>query len=85
MKKLFVVASLLVAAPALASTGDNATSGNAPAAERAETEAGEANETQPSEAGDRRICRNVDYGAGSRVSSRRVCMTADQWRAQRRR
>ena len=83
MKKLFAVASLLIAAPALASTGDNATGGTA--VERTETEAGGANETQPSEAGNRRICRNVDYGAGSRVSTRRVCMTADQWRAQRRR
>ena len=83
MKKLIVIACLLVAAPALASTGDNMTSGNTPAVER--TEAGEANEAQASEAGNRRVCRNVDYGAGSRVSSRRVCMTADQWRAQRRR
>ena len=85
MKKLIVVASLLIAAPAFANTGDTTTNANAPATERTETAGtSESGEAEASD-GNRRICRNVDYGAGSRVSTRRVCMTADQWRAQRRR
>ena len=85
MKKLIVVASLLIAAPAFASTGDMTTNANTPATERGETAGtGESSEAEASD-GNRRVCRNVDDGAGSRVSSRRVCMTADQWRAQRRR
>jgi hypothetical protein len=30
--------------------------------------------------GDRRICRRVENGSSSRMTTRRVCMTAREWR-----
>ena len=46
----------------------------AEAPENATSTAGEA------EGGERRICRRVETATGSRMSYRRMCMTADQWR-----
>lgn len=77
---IVAIASLLTAGSALAqvtgaagSNGSNIETGqnNVP---EGPSEAGR------SETGERRICRRVETGSSSRMSSRRVCLTAREWR-----
>ena len=77
-----VISGLLVSAPAFAQgVGGGPTGSGAQMA----TDAAEAPENAASASGEgdgteRRICRRVETATGSRMSYRRICMTADQWR-----
>lgn len=81
MKLLFVaVSGMLMSAAAFAQatgpaggSGDQASAGN-----QAQVEENAAEE----EGDERRVCRRIETGTGSRVPPRRVCMTAREWRAQ---
>lgn len=84
MKALVVVMSaFLISAPALAQPSQGGMSGSGQAMA---TGAGEAPQEAPAtaeegEGADRQICRRVETASGSRMSYRRLCMTARQWRA----
>lgn len=85
--RAFVVAisCLFVAAPAFAQSSTGSVSGSA--AEL--TERGDIPESSgPSGAdaagGERRICRRVGTESSSRMATRRVCRTAQEWRAAQR-
>jgi hypothetical protein len=82
MKALvFVISGLLLAAPAVAQTSGELMSGGGAGSGAEQTEvAEEASAAATEEAGERRICRKVETASGSRMSFRRLCMTADQWR-----
>ncbi|WP_166037680.1 DUF3421 domain-containing protein [Sphingosinicella sp. YJ22] len=74
------VASLLIATPSLAqvtgasgSNGSNIETGQQNLPEGASEGGRNAN-------GERLICRRVEAGSSSRMSTRRVCLTAREWR-----
>jgi|GEM_PF-1564331 len=80
MKAIVAICVLFVAAPAFAQTsvrsigGGGETSGNTATTQTS----GEA--ATPAGDGERLICRRLEPISGSRVSARRVCRTAEQWR-----
>lgn len=81
--KTFVVliSGILLASPALAQTS----AGSMSASVADPTERNDAPETrgesgERSADGERRICRRVDSDPSSRLSARRVCRTAAEWR-----
>lgn len=81
MKVFVAFASVaLLATPALAQGGSGAVSGSA-------GELATQNDTPESTGqggqgadGERRICRRVETGSQSRMTYRRVCRTAEEWR-----
>jgi hypothetical protein len=80
--KMFVAftALALAASPAFAQSGAATGSATAPAAQNDQS-GGNASATQNAN-GERLICRRVEAGgAVGRMESRRVCLTAAQWRA----
>lgn len=81
MKALAVaICVFLTAAPALAQmSGTTSGSGGQM---RTNSDEQDVNDPAPTAAanGERLICRRVDPPSGSRVSTRRVCRTAEQWR-----
>ena len=83
MKTLFVAVSLLfVSSAAMAQIG---TAGSAQRDVTQPRETVSSSSSQDSEeAAERRICRQIDV-TGSRLGSRRVCMTRSQWREYERR
>lgn len=79
--KMFVAltALTLAASPAFAQSNAATGSGTAPAAQNDQS-GGNANSNQNAN-GERLICRRVEAGgAVGRMESRRVCLTAAQWR-----
>jgi len=81
-----LLSGLLIAAPASAQV----TSGGAMGGSGAQLEVGagelpEQAEDQDGEDGERRICRRLETDSVSRMASRRVCLTARQWREHQRR
>ena len=77
---VLAVASLLVGTPAVAqvtgasgSNGSNIETGQQNLPEGASEGGRNAN-------GERLICRRVEAGSSSRMSTRRVCLTAREWR-----
>lgn len=78
MKTLvFVAAAMSIGAPALA---QQSSTGTGTAARSSGSTPESSPQTGASAAGERRICRQVESTA-SRMPSRRVCMTAPEWRA----
>ena len=79
-----VISGVLLSSAAFAQTNDGDMSGGSAAISTGTTEASDdasatADESQ-AQGGERRICRRVEIGTGSRTSARRMCMTAAQWR-----
>lgn len=86
--KAFVVffSGLLMAAPVFAQGSSEVSTGNGGGASAERSAAQEDSSTSSEgEGGDRRICRRIETASGSRMSYRRLCMTADQWRTFNRR
>ena len=79
---VLVMTGLLLTTPAFAQGvgGGSTGSGAQMATEATETPENAASTSGDAEGGERRICRRVETGTGSRMSYRRMCMTADQWR-----
>jgi hypothetical protein len=80
--KAFVVAScaVLLACPALAQTGGgtvSASGGELSTQNDTPESTGDAGQRAD---GERRICRRVETSSTSRMSTRRVCRTAQEWR-----
>ena len=85
MKMIVAFASVvLMASPAFAqgstgtvsgSAGELATQGDTPES------TGQAGQNAD---GERRICRRIETGSQSRMTTRRVCRTAEEWRAAQR-
>ena len=82
--KLFVVmcAGLLAVAPAAAQTMNGGASGSGSGAELSERGDGPVStgERGVGADGERRICRRIEVTSSSRMTSRRVCRTAEEWR-----
>ena len=81
---VIVISGLLLSSAASAQTNEGDMSGSTAAIASGATEASDdatanADESQ-AQAAERRICRRVEMGTGSRTSARRMCMTAAQWR-----
>jgi hypothetical protein len=78
-----LISSALVAAPALAQTSGGVMSGSG--AELSDSrDAPESTSDAGEAAAERMICRRIEAVSGSRLSTRRVCRTAEQWRAAQR-
>ena len=77
-----VISGLLLAAPAVAQVNNGGTvSGSGASLSTGSSELPEgASEEAGGEGENRRICRRVETASGSRMSYRRLCMTARQWR-----
>ena len=87
--KAFVVfaASVLLAAPALAQSTNGGVQGGAGDYTAENVEGGDnaaATTPAPAAADERQICRRIESSTGTRMNFRRVCRTAEQWRAARR-
>ncbi len=83
MKALVVVISgLLLATPALAQTGGGVVAGSgAELSERGDLpESTGADSDERAADGERRICRRIEIATSSRMSTRRICRTAAEWR-----
>ena len=81
MKALAVaICVFLTAAPALAQM--SGTTGGSGGQMRSTSDDQDVNDPAPATTsnGERLICRRVDPPSGSRVSTRRICRTAEQWR-----
>jgi hypothetical protein len=75
-----LISGAFLASSALAQTPDAGPTGNGnEVAERADAPESGASEA-PEAVDERRICRRVDGDVSSRLSSRRVCRTAAEWR-----
>ena len=81
MKMFVAFASLaLLASPALAQTGTGTISGSGgELATQNDTPESTGHAGQNAD-GERRICRRVETGSQSRMTYRRVCRTAQEWR-----
>ena len=79
---LVACACFALAAPASAQMASGAMNTGLTPTERSQAPE-EASESQPAN-GERLICRRVETGTASRMGSRRVCRTAEQWRASQR-
>lgn len=76
----------LLASPALAQSSDGVMAGSGAVLEGGTGDAPEgAAESGSNEDGERRICRRVETDTSSRMTTRRVCLTAREWRQQQRR
>jgi hypothetical protein len=76
-----VISGLLLAAPAVAQVNNGGTmSGSGASLSTGSSELAEGAAEEAGEGENRRICRRVETASGSRMSYRRLCMTARQWR-----
>ena len=75
----------LLATPAFAQGGNGAVSGSVGELSM-QTDAADSNEVDGAQAanGERLICRRVETGSQSRMTYRRVCRTAEEWRTTQR-
>ena len=72
---------LLVAAPAFAQTSGSVMSGSGAVLEGGSGDLPDGESTSgQNEDGERRICRRVETDSQSRLSTRRLCLTAREWR-----
>lgn len=81
--KAFValISGVLLASPALAQAMTGPTgSGAGLSADNQESPESTGASNERAADGERRICRRVDTGLGSRMAYRRVCRTAAEWR-----
>ena len=85
MKAFVVFASVVfTAAPAFAQGSSGTVSGSAgELATQNDTPESTGNSSQTAD-GERRICRRVETGSQSRMTYRRVCRTAEEWRTAQR-
>jgi hypothetical protein len=83
MKLVVVAASslLAVASPAFAHPSDTAATPNGA---REATESPATPATGENADSERMVCRRVEDDTSSRMGSRKICMTAEQWRRQQR-
>ena len=84
--KMYValISSLLIAAPAFAQSGTGSVSGSGgELSTQSDTPESTGNSSQGAD-GERRICRRVEAGSQSRMTTRRVCRTAEEWRESQR-
>ena len=80
MKAFVVAISMLAAAPAFAQGGSGSVSGSAgELATQGDTPESTGASGRTAE-GERRICRRVETGSQSRMTTRRVCRPAEEWR-----
>jgi len=80
-----LISSALVAAPAFAQTaGGRIIGSGAELSEGRNAPESTANASEPAPDGERRICRRIETGSDSRLANRKVCRTAEQWRAAQR-
>lgn len=80
-----VISGVLLASPALAQAMTGPTgSGAALAADNQESAESTGASSEQTADGERRVCRRIDTGAGSRMNMRRVCRTAAEWRRMQR-
>lgn len=85
MRAFVAISSLLLAAPAFAQSSTGGVSGSAgELSTQSDTPESTGNSSERSADGERRICRRVETGSTSRMSSRRVCRTAEEWRESQR-
>ena len=76
-----VISGLLLAAPAFAQANDgNGATGSGASISTGQADLSEEASGNAGEGENRRICRRVETASGSRMSYRRLCMTARQWR-----
>ena len=76
-----VISGVLLASPALAQTMAGPTgSGAGLSTDNQETAESTGAANERSADGERRVCRRIDTGLGSRMAYRRVCRTAAEWR-----
>jgi hypothetical protein len=81
--KAFLVAScaVLLAGPAFAQSGGGSVSGSgADLSSQNDTPESTGDSGQRGTDGERRICRRVETTSTSRMSTRRICRTAQEWR-----
>ena len=78
---LVASACFVLAAPAAAQMASGAMNSGLSPSERPQPP--EEAASQPAD-GERLICRRIEAGTASRMGSRRVCRTAEQWRATQR-
>jgi hypothetical protein len=80
--KAFVVAfcGVLLASPAVAQTSGTMTGSGAELSGPSTPETGNDSNARTAD-GEHRICRRVEISSGSRMATRRVCHTAEEWRA----
>ena len=85
MKMIVAFASVvLMASPAFAQGSTGAVSGSAgELATQGDTPESTGQAGQNAD-GERRICRRIETGSQSRMTTRRVCRTAEEWRAAQR-
>lgn len=77
-----LISGLLIATPAFAQGGGGSGSVSGSAGELAtqnETPESSGNGGQGAD-GERRVCRRVETGSQSRMTTRRVCRTPEEWR-----
>lgn len=80
-----LISGVLLASPALAQSMDGPTgSGGALASENQNVAESTGAANERSADGERRICRRVEVTSSSRMSTRRVCRTAAEWRQSQR-
>jgi len=84
--KAFLVAScaVLLASPAFAQNGGSVSASGAELSTQNDTPESTGDAAQRGADGERRICRRVETSSTSRMSTRRVCRTAQEWRDTRR-
>ena len=81
-----LLSAFLLASPAFAQTSGGVMSGSGAVLEGGSNDVPEnASAGGENEDGERRICRRVEGDSHTRMSTRRVCLTAREWREQQRR
>ena len=81
MRFVFVASACLAcAAPTSAQMAGGAMNTGLTPTERQKQPSEDSASSQPAN-GERLICRRIEAGTASRMGSRRVCRTAEQWRA----
>lgn len=81
MKTVVVaISAFLLAAPALAEAPGGATGHDSATASETATTSETGTAAQAEDQAERKICRKIELATGSRTNSRRLCLTAEQWR-----
>jgi len=73
-----------MATPALAQASDGGTTNGATTPSSIDTTESASPGAARSEDAERLVCRRIEITGASRVQSRRVCRTAEEWRRERR-
>lgn len=77
---------MLLASPVFAQSSGSVMAGSGAVLEGSSSDAPDGSaEGGESDDGERRVCRRVETDTSSRMTTRRVCLTAREWRQQQRR